>query len=247
MIDHVVRAPCEAVRWGRLRYSARHSRGLAGTCSFSCSRSGCFLIDGSLMTGPGPASLCEIRRQQSERHCDDEIVMAASGLQSEPGSRAWLEDELSKLFAQEVAAGRMLRDRQLSTPHHRAEPLDQPRLADDQAIAEGRAGEWALAADEADTDMRRGGRQQFRGGVAEAALVENEEVEPSEVRRNQSELLAQRSLRKAHCCSDGEPVRLDVEEHERAVVASAREIEAGNQLQRRQAHETSGDEAMMFC
>ena len=36
--------------------------------------------------------------------------MAASRLQSEPASRARLEDELSKLFAQEIAARRMLGD-----------------------------------------------------------------------------------------------------------------------------------------
>ena len=36
--------------------------------------------------------------------------MAASRLQPEPASRARLEDELSKLFAQEIAAGRMLGD-----------------------------------------------------------------------------------------------------------------------------------------
>ena len=32
--------------------------------------------------------------------------MAASRLQAEPASRARLEDELSKLFAQEITAGR---------------------------------------------------------------------------------------------------------------------------------------------
>ena len=87
--------------------------------------------------------------------------------------------------------------------------------------------------------MRRCLRQQFRSGVAEAALIEDEEVEPGEVRCDQGELLAQRRLRQAQRSRDGEPVRLDVEEHERAVVTPAGEIEAGNQLQMRQAHKTS--------
>ena len=91
-----------------------------------------------------------------------------------------------------------------------------------------RAGERAIAADQADADMRRCFRQQFCGGIAEAALIEDEEVEPGEVRCDQGELLAQRSLRQAQRSSDGEPVSLDVEEHERAVVTSAGEIEAGD-------------------
>ena len=52
----------------------------------------------------------KIRRQHGERRRDDEVVMAASRLQSEPASRARLEDELSKLPAQKLAAGRMLGD-----------------------------------------------------------------------------------------------------------------------------------------
>ncbi len=154
--------------------------------------------------------------------------MAASRLQAEPASRARLEDELSKLFAQELAAGRMLRDSQGAAPHGGAEPLDQPRLADDQAVSLRRAGERAIAADQADADVRRCFRQQFRSGVAEAALIEDEEVEAGEVRCDQGELLAQRSLRQAQRGADGEPVGLDVEEHERAVVAPAGEIEAGD-------------------
>ena len=94
-----------------------------------------------------------------------------------------------------------------------------------------RAGEWAIAADEADADMRRCFRQQFRSGVAEAALIEDEEVEPGEVRCDQGELFAQWSLRQAQRSADGEPVGLDVEEHERAVVAPAGEIKAGDELQ----------------
>ena len=84
--------------------------------------------------------------------------------------------------------------------------------------------------------MRRCFWQQFRGGVAEAALIEDEEVEPGEARCDQGELLAQRRLRQAQRSADGEPVGLDVEEHERAVVASTGEIEAGNELHIRGRH-----------
>ena len=94
-----------------------------------------------------------------------------------------------------------------------------------------RAGERAIAADEADADMRRCFRQQFRRGVAKAALIEDEEVEAGEVWCDQGELLSQRSLRQAQRRTDDEPVRLGVEEHERAVVAPTGEIEAGNELQ----------------
>ncbi len=52
--------------------------------------------------------------------------MAASRLQAEPASLAWLEDELSKLSAQQLAAGCVLGDRQGAAPHGGAEPLDQP-------------------------------------------------------------------------------------------------------------------------
>src|SRR5215208_2256733 len=38
----------------------------------------------------------EIRRQHGERSCHNEVVMAASRLQSEPASRARLEDELRR-------------------------------------------------------------------------------------------------------------------------------------------------------
>ena len=123
--------------------------------------------------------------------------MAASRLQSEPAACARLEDELSKLPAQKFAAGRMLVDSQGAAPHGGAEPLDQPRLANDQAVSLHRAGERSIAADQADADMRRCFRQQFGSGVAEAALIEEEEVEAGKVRCDQSELLAQRSLRQA--------------------------------------------------
>ena len=85
----------------------------------------------------------EIGRQYGKYSGKDEIVMAARRLQPEPASRAWLEDELSKLPAQKLAAGRILRDSQGAAPHGGAEPLDQPRLADDQAVAlpSGRAGD----------------------------------------------------------------------------------------------------------
>ena len=73
--------------------------------------------------------------------------MAASRLQTEPASRARLEDELLKLSPQQLAAGCALGDRQGAAPHGRAEPLDQPRLADDQAVSLSRTGERAIAAD----------------------------------------------------------------------------------------------------
>ena len=52
----------------------------------------------------------EIRRQHGQRRRDDEVVMAARRLQAEPASRARLEDELTQLPAQKLAAGRMLVD-----------------------------------------------------------------------------------------------------------------------------------------
>jgi hypothetical protein len=84
---------------------------------------------------------------------------------------------------------------------------------------------YPIAGEEADADMRRCFRHQF-GDIAEAALIEDEEVEPTEVRCDQGKLLAQRCLRQAQRSSDSEPVSLDVEEHEGAVVAPACEIEA---------------------
>src|SRR5215207_1319006 len=172
---------------------------------------------------------CEICRQRGERRRDDKVVMAASRLQPEPALRARLEDELSKLPAQKLAAGRMLVDSQGAAPHCGAKPLDQPRLADDQAVSLRRAGERAIAADEADAHVRRCLRQQLCGGVAEAALIENEEVEPGYVRRDQGELLAQRRLRQAQCSRGGESAAHTVEEHERAMVLSTGEIEAGDE------------------
>ena len=132
------------------------------------------------------ADICEVGREHGERRGDNKVVMAASRLQAEPASRARLEDELRKLLAQEIAPGRLLGDSQGAAPHGGAEPLDQPRLADDQAVSLRRAGERAIAADQADADVRRCFRQQFRGGVAEAALIEDEEVEPGEVRCDQA-------------------------------------------------------------
>jgi len=52
----------------------------------------------------------EISRKDGQGGRDDKVVVAASRLQTELASRARLEDELSKLFAQEIAAGRMPRD-----------------------------------------------------------------------------------------------------------------------------------------
>src|SRR5215217_8101113 len=86
----------------------------------------------------------------------------------------------------------------------------------------------AIAADEADAHVRWCFRQQFCRGVAETALIEDEEVEPSEVRCDQGELLAQRSLRQAQRRTYDEPVRLGVQEHERAKVAPTGKIEAGD-------------------
>ena len=47
----------------------------------------------------------------------------------------------------------------------------------------------AIAANQADTDVRRCLWQQFCGSIAEAALIEDEEVEPREVWCDQGELL----------------------------------------------------------
>ena len=105
--------------------------------------------------------------------------MAASRFQTDMASRARLQDELGKLFAQQLAAGGTLGDTQLSASRGSAEPLDQPRLANDQAVAACRADERAVAADEANTEVRRCLRQKLCGGIAEAALIEEEEVEAS--------------------------------------------------------------------
>ena len=91
--------------------------------------------------------------------------------------------------------------------------------------------------------MRRRFRQQFRSGVAEAALIEDEEVEPTEVRCDQGELLAQRSLRQAQRGADREPVSLDVEEHERAMVATTSEIEASDTS----GSKAGAQQAWCFC
>ena len=80
--------------------------------------------------------------------------MGASRLQPEPASRSRLEDELSEFPAQKLAAGRMPGDSQGAAPHGGAEPLDQPRLPEDKAVSLHRAAEWAIAADQADADVR---------------------------------------------------------------------------------------------
>jgi hypothetical protein len=119
--------------------------------------------------------------------------MAASRLQADPAAYARLKHEAFKLAPQQLAAGRMARDRQLSAPHCSAEPLDQPRLANNQAVSLSRSGNRAVAADQADADMRRCFRQQFRGGVAEAALIKDQDVEPGEARcRDTGKRLADR-------------------------------------------------------
>ena len=165
-----------------------------------------------------PLAVAEVRCQHGERRCDDKVVMAASRLQAELASCARLEDELSKLPAQQIAAKRMVRDSHLAAPHGGTEPLDQPRFPNNQAVSLHRSGGRAVTADQADAHMPRCFRQHFRSGVAEAALIEDEEVEACEVRGDQGELLAQRSLRQAQRSSDGEPIGLHVEEHERTVV-----------------------------
>ena len=50
------------------------------------------------------------------------------------------------------------------------------------------------------------------------------------MRGDQGELLAQRRLGQAQRSSDCEPVGRDIEQHERAVIATAGEIEAGDEL-----------------
>ena len=60
------------------------------------------------------------------------------------------------------------------------------------------------------------------------------------MRRDQAELLAQRRLRQAQRRADGEPVGLDVEEHKRAVVTSAGEIETSDENAIMRAHTLSG-------
>ena len=88
--------------------------------------------------------------------------------------------------------------------------------------------------------MRWRFRQQFRSGVAKATLIEDEEVDAGEARRDQGELLAQRRLRQAQRGADGEPVGPNVEEHERAVVAAAGEIETSDENAIMRAHTLSG-------
>src|SRR3954454_23829903 len=110
----------------------------------------------------------KVRRQHGECRCDDQVVMAASRFQTDMASRARLEHELSKLFTQQIAAGCALGDGQLSAPHGSAEPLDQPRLADNQAISMRRGGERAIAANQADAEMGRYLWQQLCSGVADS-------------------------------------------------------------------------------
>ena len=154
--------------------------------------------------------------------------MAANRLQPEPALRSRLEDELASSRRKRSRPGAC--SATVKSPLRMAMPSrwishDLPTTRRSPCS---RAGERAVAADEADADVRRRLRQQFRGSVAEAALIEDEEVEPGEVRCDQSELLAQRRLRQAQCSRDGEPVRLGVEEHERAKVAPTGKIEAGD-------------------
>ena len=66
--------------------------------------------------------------------------------------------------------------------------------------------------------------------AADAALIENEEVEAGEERCDQGELLPQWSLRQAQRRADGEPAGRNVEEHEGAMVGATGEIETGDEL-----------------
>ena len=118
----------------------------------------------------------KICRQHGERRRDNKVVMAASRLQSEAASRARLEDELTQLPAQKLAAGRMLVDSQGAAAHGHAEPLNQPRLANNQAVAASRVGERSIATDQANADMRWCLREKLCSRVAKAALIEDEEV-----------------------------------------------------------------------
>ena len=68
----------------------------------------------------------EIRRQHGERRRDDEVVMAASRLNPEPAACARLEHEAFKLVPQQLAARRMVRDRQFSAPICAALPSPRP-------------------------------------------------------------------------------------------------------------------------
>ena len=169
-----------------------------------------------------PPAFAEIRREYGERRRDHKVVVAASRLQTEPALRARLEDELSEFPAQESRPGAF--SATVRAPLRMAAPSrwishDLPGSADTLR----RAGERAIAAEQADANVRRRFRQKFCSGVAEAALIEDQEVEPGEVRRDQGELLAQRRLGQAQCSRDGEPVGLDVEEHEGAVRSDGRD------------------------
>ena len=131
----------------------------------------------------------KIRCEHGERGRDDQV----SSPRTPPiggGSRTRLEDELrnSRRRSSRPAHGR---DRRLSAPHGGAEPLDQARLANNQAVTVRRPSKRAIAANQADTDVRRCLWQQFCGSIAEAALIQDEEVEPREVWCDKGELLTQ--------------------------------------------------------
>jgi hypothetical protein len=174
----------------------------------------------------------KIRGQHGECRRDDEIVMAAGRLQSEPAAHARLEDKLTQLAPQKFVAWSLLGDSQASTPHGGAKALDQPLLTDDEPVASGRASGQPIGADQTHTHMRRLARQQLDADVAKPTLIKGKKVETGKVWSDERELFAQGSLRQAQRCADCEAVWLDVEEHERAVVTAAGEIETGNANER---------------
>ena len=107
--------------------------------------------------------------------------MAVSRLQLHLALCARLEDELSKLWRKSSRPGACsttVRAPLRMTVPSRWISHDLPN----QASPSSRTGERAIAADEADADVRRCLWQQLCSGVAEAALIEDQEVEPGEVR-----------------------------------------------------------------
>ena len=158
---------------------------------------------------------------------DDGVIMAANRLQPEPALASWLDDELrsprrssSRPGARSATSGAAPHD---SRAAGSATTCETTRRSPCAERASGRS-------------PPRGRRRRAavfsaaaRRDVAEAALIQEEEVEAGKVRCDQGELLAQRNLRQTQRGADGEPDRRDVEQHERAVVASAGEIKTGDE------------------
>ena len=68
-----------------------------------------------------PAVAHEIRGYDCQRCRDDQVVVAASRLQTELASRTGLEHKAFKLAPQQLAARRALTNGENSTPHGGAE------------------------------------------------------------------------------------------------------------------------------